>query len=152
MVTNLKLPLGQDEIKKYLPHREPFLFVNRVTELGDNNITIESDIRPDAPHFQGHFPDMKILPGVLIVETTAQTGALLVALKGGVETGKFMAFSGIDSAKFKKPVYPNETIVVDVEIVKIRGPFYKFAGKAFVNDRTVALVDFSAAKMDFDQG
>ena len=143
------LPMDQQAVKQLLPHRDPMLFVDRVTRFQTDKISIESDILPEDPHFKGHFPGSPILPGVIIVETNAQAGALLVNMMGELEDGEFMAFSSIDAAKFKKPVYPNETLLVDVEIVKRRGPFYKFAGHATVNGKTVAKVDFSAAKMAF---
>ncbi len=149
-MSDYQFPLGDEEIEKLIPHRYPFRFVSRVLGLDGDKVTIESDISPDDPHFQGHFPDSPILPGVLIVETVAQAGALLVNILGELEDGKFMAFSTIDSARFKKPVYPNETILVEVEIVKRRGPFYKFDGRVSRSGELVAKVEFSAAMMNFE--
>jgi len=149
---NVKLPLGPEAIKNILPHRDPMLFVDRVVELTDASITIESDIREDAPFFKGHFPDLPIMPGVLIIETVAQAGVLLIALTEGLDKDKFIAFSGVESAKFKSPVYPNETLRVDVEFVKSRPPFYKFSGRAHVNGKLAVKLQFSAAQMAFDQG
>ena len=149
MTTSFEFPLDQEQVKKLIPHRDPMLFVDRILMQDGDRIEIESDTHPDDPHFAGHFPGSPILPGVLIVETVAQAGAILVEMLGEVEAGKFLAFSGVDSAKFKKPVYPNETILVEVEIVKRRGPFYKFAGRVSRDGQSVASVDFSAAKMDF---
>ena len=134
----------------YLPHRDPMLFVDEVTALTENTIQIVSQVKKDAEYLKGHFPGLPIQPGVLIVETVAQAGALLVKLSHGLPDGMFMGFSGIDSAKFKKPVYPGETMIVDLEIVRKRIPFYKFSGKVTVDDKLVALVDFSAAHMSFD--
>ncbi len=145
------LPIHRATIMDYLPHRDPMLFIDRVTALTDDRITIESDIRADAPFFQGHFPGLPIMPGVLVVETVAQAGALLVSLTKGLEKDKFIAFTNIDEVKFRKPVYPNETIIVDVEIVRVRMPFYKFFGTARVGDNTVASLKFAAAQMDFVQ-
>ena len=149
---NVRLPLGPEAVKKILPHRDPMLFVDRVTKLTETSITIESDVREDAPYFKGHFPDLPIMPGVLIIETVAQAGVLLIALTQGLDKDKFIAFSGVDSAKFKAPVYPNETLVVDVEFVKVRPPFYKFSGTAHVNGKLAAKLQFSAAQMAFEQG
>ena len=146
-----KLPILQDEIKNYLPHRDPMLFIDRVIALGEDNIVIESDISPDADFFKGHFPGMPIMPGVLIIETTAQAGALLVALTRGLEDDKFIAFSSVETAKFKRPVYPNETLRVEVCIEKVRLPFYKFSGKAYVGDKLAASLQFAAAQMDFEK-
>ncbi len=145
------LPMGLEEIQNYLPHRPPMLFVDQVTALSEMAITITSTVKPDAEYLKGHFPDMPIQPGVLIVETVAQAGALLVKLSHDLPEGVFMGFSGIDSAKFKRPVYPGETMIVDLEIARKRLPFYKFSGKVTVNDKHVASVDFSAAHMSFDQ-
>lgn len=143
------LPLGPDDIKKYLPHRDPILFVHRVTQVAEMSITAESDVDGDADYFKGHFPDMPIMPGVLLIETVAQVGALLVSLTRGLSHDKFIAFSSVESAKFKRPVYPNETLRVEVEIEKVRLPFYKFSGTAEVNGKTVATLKFTAAEMTF---
>ena len=147
-----KLPILQDKIKQYLPHREPMLFIDRVVELEQNSIVIESDVNADADFFKGHFPGMPIMPGVLIIETVAQAGALLVSLTRGLDEDKFIAFSNVESAKFKRPVYPNETLRVEVSIEKIRLPFYKFTGKAFVDGKLAASLSFAAAQMEFKEG
>lgn len=151
MADSPDLPMNRDKVMEYLPHRDPMLFVDRVVALEHGVITIESDICPDAPFFKGHFPDLPIMPGVLMVETVAQAGVLLVALTKGLPEGKFIAFTGIEEAKFRQPVYPNETISVDVEIVRARGPFYKFSGIVRSGHKDVASVKFTAAQMDFNQ-
>ena len=147
-----EFPILRPTIKEYLPHREPMLFIDRVIDLGDDNIVIESDVSPEADYFTGHFPNMPIMPGVLIIETVAQAGALLVSLTRGLDDDKFIAFSNVDSAKFKRPVYPNEILRVEVSIEKIRLPFYKFSGKAFVGDKLAASLSFAAAQMEFKRG
>lgn len=146
---DMKLPIGRDIIENYLPHRDPMLFIDRVVEISENRIVIESDVNADAPFFKGHFPGMPIMPGVLMVETAAQAGALLVSLMKGLDEGKFIAFSSVDSARFKRPVYPGDLLRVDVEIEKIRLPFYRFAGKLYVKDKIVSSLQFAAAQMDF---
>ena len=78
-MTKWVFPIGQDVIKTLIPHRDPMLFVDRVMSLSDNKITIESDINPEAEFFRGHFPNQPIMPGVLIIETVAQAGALLIS-------------------------------------------------------------------------
>ena len=145
------LPIHRAAIMDYLPHRDPMLFIDRVTALTENTITIESDVNADADFFKGHFPGLPIMPGVLVIETVAQAGALLVSLTKGLEKDKFIAFTNVDEVKFRKPVYPNETIIVDVEIVRVRIPFYKFSGTARVGDKAVASLKFAAAQMDFNQ-
>lgn len=144
------LPILRDTIKQYLPHRDPMLFIDRVTAIDHDAITIESHISPDANFFKGHFPGMPIMPGVLIIETLAQAGALLVSLTRGLEDDKFIAFSSVDNAKFKRPVYPGDLLQVEVSIEKVRLPFYRFAGKAFVGDRLVTSAQYAAAQMDFE--
>ena len=101
MVLDHKLPLKQDYIKDYLPHRDPMLFVDRVVSLTETSITIESDVQGDAEFFKGHFPQMPIMPGVLIIETVAQAGALLVSLTRELSDEKFIAFSNVDAVKFR---------------------------------------------------
>lgn len=148
-MTAIKLPMDRAQIKQYLPHRSPMLFLDRVTAIDESNIEIESLADPEADYFKGHFPGMPIQPGVLMVETVAQAGALLVILTDGLPENMFIGFSAIDSAKFKKPVFPGDTMVVNVEIVRKRLPFYKFSGRVSVNDKVVASIDFSAAHMPF---
>ncbi|MEP3891539.1 MAG: 3-hydroxyacyl-ACP dehydratase FabZ [Hellea sp.] len=144
-----KLPLGRDYVKDYLPHRDPMLFIDRVTSLSENTITIESDVDPKAEYFKGHFPGKPIMPGVLIVETVAQAGALLVSLTRGLTDDKFIAFSNVDAVKFRRPVEPGETLIVEVEIEKIRLPFYKFMGTAKVDGKVAASLKFAAAEMSY---
>jgi len=104
MTKSHTLPLDREYVKDYLPHRDPMLFIDRVTQLEENAITIESDVDPEAAYFKGHFPGMPIMPGVLIVETVAQAGALLVSLTRGLSDDKFIAFSNVDAVKFRRPV------------------------------------------------
>ena len=126
------------------------LFIDRVTELSDDSIRIESDVKTDADYFKGHFPNMPIMPGVLIIETVAQAGALLVSLTRGLSDDKFIAFSNVDAVKFRRPVKPNEIIAVDVKIEKVRLPFYKFSGIASVDGKVAATLKFAAAEMNYE--
>jgi len=144
-----KLPLDRDYVKGYLPHRDPMFFVDRVTGLEDNKIRVESDVKADAGYFKGHFPGRPIMPGVLIIETVAQAGALLVSLTRGLPEDTFIAFSNVDAVKFRKLVKPGETLIIDVEIEKIRLPFYKFKGTASVDGKTAATLKFAAAEMKY---
>lgn len=149
MTESHTLPLSRDYVKNYLPHRDPMLFIDRVTMLEENAITIESDVDPEAAYFKGHFPNMPIMPGVLIIETVAQAGALLVSLTRGLSDDKFIAFSNVDAVKFRRPVEPGEILRIDVEIEKIRLPFYKFTGTARVGDEVAATLKFAAAEMSY---
>jgi len=127
-----------DEIKKLLPHRYPFLLVDRIVELelskrivGIKNVTI------NEPFFTGHFPEKPIMPGVLILEAMAQAGGVL-AFKSfpGMEGSVF--FTGIDDARFRKPVIPGDQLKLVVEVVRHRREIWVFDGKALVDDEVVA--------------
>jgi len=144
-------PLNRKEVENYLPHRDPMLFIDRVLEADEMSIKAESDIKADAPFFKGHFPDLPILPGVMIIETVAQAGALIVSLSSGLEEGSFIAFSGVEQAKFRRPVYPGETLSITARIDRHRRGFYKFSGEAHVGDVLAAQLQFSATQMVFDQ-
>ena len=146
-INTYKLPLNRNFIKDYLPHRDPMLFIDNVILIEKNKITVESFVDPNANFFKGHFPDIPIMPGVLIIETVAQAGALLVSLTRGLTDGKFIAFSSVEKAKFRRSVLPGEKITIQVEIEKIRLPFYKFKGIAKVNNKVCAALNFSAAEM-----
>jgi len=111
------LPINRGQVKAYLPHRDPFLFIDRVTALTETTITAESYVDPKMDVFKGHFPDMPIMPGVLLIETVAQAGALMVALNTETEPGSFTAFSGVESAKFRSPVYPGDKLIVKAAIL-----------------------------------
>ena len=146
-INTYKLPLNRNFIKDYLPHRDPMLFIDNVILIEKNKITVESFVDPNANFFKGHFPDIPIMPGVLIIETVAQAGALLVSLTRGLTDGKFIAFSSVEKAKCRRSVLPGEKITIQVEIEKIRLPFYKFKGIAKVNNKVCATLNFSAAEM-----
>ena len=127
-----------DEIRKLLPHRYPFLLVDRIIELelskrivGIKNVTF------NEPFFTGHFPEKPIMPGVLILEAMAQTGGVL-AFKSfpGMEGSVF--FTGIDDARFRKPVIPGDQLKLVVEVVRHRREIWVFDGKALVDDNIVA--------------
>jgi len=149
-ITPKSCPIERDVIKNFLPHRDPILLVDRVLAFGETKITTEIVLSAHKELFTGHFPDRAILPGIYMIEMAAQAGALLVSLSKGLDANKFIAFSGVDKVKFRRPVQPDDTIRVEVEIVKIRGPFYKFAGKVSVGEAVTATLEFSASQMAFD--
>jgi beta-hydroxyacyl-ACP dehydratase FabZ len=127
-----------DEIRKLLPHRYPFLLVDRIVELelskrivGIKNVTF------NEPFFTGHFPEKPIMPGVLILEAMAQTGGVL-AFKSFPNMEGSVFFTGIDNARFRKPVIPGDQLKLVVEVVRHRREIWVFDGKAFVDDDTVA--------------
>lgn len=131
------------EIQSLIPHRYPFLLVDRVTEcvpnekiVGIKNVTI------NEPFFQGHFPGNPVMPGVLMVEAMAQISGVL-AFKSGV-TGKAVYFLTIEKAKFRKPVEPGDQLRMEVNVSHQRGSVWKFTGKCFVEDKVVSEAEFSA--------
>jgi 3-hydroxyacyl-[acyl-carrier-protein] dehydratase len=136
------------EIQKLIPHRYPFLLVDRVIELEPNvkavgikNITVNEEF------FQGHFPGNPIMPGVLIIEALAQVGGLL-AFGSGVSPGKSVYFLSIEKAKFRKPVVPGDQLRLEVNVLKLRGSVWKFSGNALVDDKTAAEAEFTAMVTD----
>ncbi|MGL4911453.1 MAG: 3-hydroxyacyl-ACP dehydratase FabZ [Romboutsia sp.] len=126
--------LNIDQIKELIPHRYPFLLVDKVIELeagkkavGIKNVTV------NEPFFQGHFPDYPIMPGVLIIEAMAQVGC--VAMMSIQENrGKLGVFAGIDKARFKKEVRPGDTLTMEVEMISVRRNIGKATAKAFVGN------------------
>jgi len=132
----MKLPLFYEDIIKILPHRYPFLLVDRITELelgksaaGIKNVTV------NEAFFQGHFPEKPIMPGVLIVEAMAQTGGVLARLSVFGEKGGFgdsIYFMSMDKVKFRRPVVPGDQLIFRVEALRTGSKVWKMAGKAFV--------------------
>jgi len=122
--------MDKDAIQKIIPHRPPFLFVDEITELENDRIVGRRAIQPDEYFFAGHFPGNPIMPGVLIVEALAQTGALLIMPRFKGETPVFMS---IDNVKFRRMVKPGDMLVMEVVILNDRGRIVKMAGKASVN-------------------
>ena len=151
MLSDHTVPLDREYVEGYLPHRDPMLFIDGVNELSDEHILIQSNIDPKAAYFKGHFPGRPIMPGVLIIETVAQAGALLVSLTRGLSDDKFIAFTNVDAVKFRRPVNPGEVLDIRVEIEKIRKPFYKFIGTARVNGELAATLKFAAAEMSYEK-
>lgn len=115
--------LNIDEIQKILPHRSPFLLVDRVEELEPGVCaTAIKCVTMNEPFFPGHFPGKAVMPGVLILEALAQTGAICMLTVKGNE-GKLVLFGGIDKVKFKRQVYPGDVLTMKVEITKSKGNF-----------------------------
>jgi len=125
--------LDREQIQQIIPHRDPFLFLDEVLELepGKRAVAIKA-VRAEEPHFQGHFPGQPIMPGVLIVEALAQAGAV-AALSLPENKGKLVLFAGIDNVRFKRPVVPGDTLRLEVEMTRMRGPVGKGEAKATVD-------------------
>lgn len=144
------LPIESEDVKALLPHRSPMLFIDRVLAYTEASIQAQVIADPEWELFKGHFPGRPILPGVILIEMIAQGGALIGALNGLIEENTFLAFSGVDKARFKRPVKPGDMIDISVEIIASRRGFYKFSGQASVGGVNVARVDFSATQMQFE--
>ncbi|MGQ9679056.1 MAG: 3-hydroxyacyl-ACP dehydratase FabZ [bacterium] len=125
------------DVKDYLPHREPFLFIDGVERLEAEEIEVWRDVRPDEFYFVGHFPNNPILPGVLMVEAIAQAGVVLVLVRGTANRGKTPLFAGIDRVRFRRVVRPGERLRIVVRMVAAKAGVYKFEGKVFVEGELV---------------
>ena len=142
--------LDIDAIKDMIPHRHPFLLIDEVTDLTpDVEATGIKNVSVNEWFFQGHFPDHKVMPGVLIIEAMAQTAATLVVHTLGEESeGKLVYFMSIDNARFRKPVHPGDRLQIDVEKQQSRGTVWKFNGKAMVDGLLVAESTLTAMILD----
>jgi 3-hydroxyacyl-[acyl-carrier-protein] dehydratase len=138
------------EIQKLLPHRYPFLLVDRVIEIvpgqklvGYKNVTV------NEPFFGGHFPGHPVMPGVLIVEALAQASALLAYKSAGMNPEEKVTYlMGVDGARFRKPVVPGDRLELMVEVLKQKGPVWKTRGVASVDGQKVAEAEFLATVVD----
>jgi len=137
------------EIQSILPHRYPFLLVDRIRELEpDRRIVGIKNVTINEPFFQGHFPGRPVMPGVLILEALAQVGGVL-AFKSLGSVGRTVVYlTGIDAAKFRKPVVPGDILRLEVDVLKKRAPFWKMQGKAFVDTELVCEAEVTAMVTD----
>ena len=125
--------LGKAEIEEILPHRDPFLFLDEVVELAPGErVVARKRVREDEWYLSGHFPGRPIMPGVLIVEAMAQTGAVAV-LADEANRGKLALFAGIDDVRFKRVVRPGDELQLECDLETVRGPIGKGKARATVN-------------------
>lgn len=134
-----------NKIQEYLPHRYPFLLIDRVLEikLGEKVVAIKN-VTMNEWFFQGHFPGKPVMPGVLIIEAMAQAGAILVLEQLQEAKGKVIYFVTIDTVKFRKPVVPGDTLRLECTLIKLKGAIAKIHGDAYVGDTKVAEADMMA--------
>jgi len=137
------------EIQGILPHRYPFLLVDRILEIepgkrivGIKNVTVNEEF------FQGHFPGKPVMPGVLIVEAMAQVGGVLLLQNIPDREKKLVYFMGIDEARFRKPVVPGDQIRFEIEVIRLKTSTCKLQGKAFVDGQLVAEAIIMSAMVD----
>ena len=145
----LQLPLDYTAIERILPHRYPFLLVDRITEFEvDKRIVGIKNVTINEPFFQGHFPGHPIMPGVLIIEAMAQVGGML--LLGTIEDPdqKVVYFMSLDNVKFRRPVIPGDQLRSEVEIVQLRGRNCRLKGVAYVAGQVVAEAEMLARVVD----
>jgi 3-hydroxyacyl-[acyl-carrier-protein] dehydratase len=143
------MELGTLDIMQYLPHRYPFLLVDKITEfVKDEQIVGVKNVTINEPFFQGHFPGHPIMPGVLILEAMAQVGGVYAMLANEVGEGQVPYFVGIDKAKFRKPVLPGDVLILALELQKVRRGIYYFQGKATVDGKLVAEAELKATFAD----
>ena len=139
----------QAEIQALLPHRYPFLLVDRVKDFESHKrIVAIKNVTVNEPFFPGHFPGRPVMPGVLLIEAMAQAGGVLVFKSGGTVGKTVMYLTGIDEAKFRKPVVPGDQLRLEIEVLKKRPPFWKMQGKAFVENEVVCEAVVTAMVMD----
>jgi 3-hydroxyacyl-[acyl-carrier-protein] dehydratase len=130
--------LDINEIKKIIPHRYPFLLVDKIIECDDDsNIVGIKCVTMNEPFFQGHFPEFPVMPGVLIVEAMAQVACILAMRVLKKEGSASVFFTGIDGVKFRKPVVPGDVLRLELTKTKQRGELFRFDGKALVEEQVV---------------
>ncbi|WP_333591890.1 3-hydroxyacyl-ACP dehydratase FabZ [Brevundimonas sp.] len=141
------------EVMRRLPHRYPFLLVDRAEDfVAGTSITGVKNVTHNEPFFPGHFPIDPVMPGVLIVEAMAQTGALLMSKTMNVEVeGKVIMFMSIDGVRFRKPARPGDQLRMRVMVTKQRGDVFKFRGETFIDDKLAAEADFAAMVVTVEQ-
>jgi 3-hydroxyacyl-[acyl-carrier-protein] dehydratase len=134
------------DIERVLPHRYPFLLVDRVDEIGDDRIVATKMVTRNEPHFEGHFPGYPVMPGVLIIEALAQAGALYAARLTNFDPERqVIYFMSIDKAKFRKPVVPGDHLILEVTPLRKGGAIWKMRGEAKVGGQVVAEAEFMAS-------
>lgn len=131
--------LSIEEIMRLIPHRYPFIMIDRIIELiPGKRCTALKNVTINEPYFQGHFPEQPVMPGVLILESMAQAGAFLVLNSVEDPLKKNMLFSAVERSKFRKPIVPGDQVRIEMELIKIRMNAVKLGGVAYVDDTIVA--------------
>jgi 3-hydroxyacyl-[acyl-carrier-protein] dehydratase len=150
-VTSRRL-LNIEDILGFLPHRYPFLLVDRVLSLEKGkSIAALKNVTYNEEFFQGHFPDVRIMPGVLLVEAIAQAGGILLFHSIPDPEKKFVLFSKIEQMKFRKPVVPGDQVRLECELVKFKGRFFWMHGTAGVDGEVVVEGDMMASLLDREE-
>jgi len=132
------MELSIDDILSYLPHRYPFLLVDKVLDY-EPEVSIKAlkNVTVNEPHFMGHFPDAPVMPGVLIVEAMAQAGGILAFHSAPKDEDYLVYFTGINDVRFRQPVRPGDQLIFQLTCLRRRGHMWRFKGEAFVDDKLV---------------
>jgi len=134
-----------EQVLNAIPHRPPFLFVDRIVELTETRIKTTKEISPEEPFFKGHYPGNPIMPGVLICESIFQTGAILLSKVIGDISDGVPVLTRINNAKFKSMVKPGDNLELEAELVEKVSQAYFLKGKASVGGKTVVTVEFAVS-------
>ena len=144
-----KTTLDIQEIFRILPHRFPFLLIDRVLDIQrQKSITAIKNVTINEPFFAGHFPNLPIMPGVLIVEAMAQAGGVLLLTEYHDRDEKLVLFTGIERARFRRPVVPGDQLRIEVRVKVWKGTAGRMEGKAYVGDKLVAEANVSCRLVD----
>ena len=145
-MNNKHFTLEYADIIKLIPHRYPFLLIDKIENLIKNEKAVGvKAVTINEEFFKGHFPEYPVMPGVLIVEAMAQTAACLVSFSNKDYQGKKVVFlTGVEVARFKKTIIPGNVVFLEVSLLNSRKNFFKFSGKAVVEDEVMATATFSA--------
>jgi 3-hydroxyacyl-[acyl-carrier-protein] dehydratase len=136
-------------IMKLLPHRYPFLLIDKIVELnGEESGIALKNVTINEPFFQGHFPGRPVMPGVLLIEAMAQTAGAIVLEHHSEDAGKLVFFMSIDKARFRKPVVPGDTVYFHVKLLQKRAPVWKYWAEAHVDGKKVAEAEIGAMLID----
>lgn len=138
-------------IESILPHRYPFLLVDRIVELEDMRVVGLKNVSANEPFFNGHFPGMKVMPGVLIIEAMAQVAAILVLNRVPDRENKIVFFASITEAKFRRPVVPGDQLRIEVDFLRLKPSVAKVQGRATVDGQLVAEAEIIATLNDRPQ-
>lgn len=143
--------LDINEIKTILPHRYPFLLVDRIVEMEPERIVGIKNVTANEPFFQGHFPDFPVMPGVLIIEAMAQAAGVLVLKNIEDRENKLVLLVAVENARFRRPVVPGDTLRMEMKVIKRKASVAKMAGVATVDGQVVAEVEVMCKLADKEE-